>query len=132
MFPSYLSAEYDPQGVPALVGELFGKRNYGRSGMRITVSSLKGERRAPKVKEMPSEGTKMRLIWEELFARAGKAVSARELEEKIGLKKYKVLDFFATMNATYELDIRCLGNGYWVLAGRLDGDKYIDYVAMNQ
>lgn len=83
-----------------------------------TASQLVGHRRAP-VNEAPREGTKLREAYDLFVANKGKPVSFKRRTNRL---IDDLIDY-------YGLDIRCIRNGQWVLAGEWFGRSYQDYIA---
>lgn len=81
-----------------------------------TASQLTGHRRAP-VQSLPREGTKLREVYDLFQANKGVAISFKR-DHAV----YFLVDF-------YGLDIRCVRQGQWVLAGEWFGKVYQDYIA---
>lgn len=99
--------------------------------MRVSLSQSKGRGRRP-CQEAPATGSRARKIYDYLFDHRGRVVDLREIESAFGVKRLGGNNLLDKLAMDYDLDIRCLGKGRQCLAGRWDGDTYLDFIASNQ
>lgn len=97
--------------------------------MRETAATAKGVKRGCRPHAEPAIGTKSRALFDAFVASPGIPIKMSLIRAQHNIAAN---DFGAMLRALcdfYELDLRRIRNGTWVLAGRWDGQKYTDYIA---
>jgi hypothetical protein len=72
------------------------------------------------VQSLPREGTKLREIYDLFQANKGLPIAFKS--DPHGTRVANLINF-------YGLDLRCIRQGKWVLAGEWFGKVYVDYIA---
>jgi len=77
----------------------------------------------------PRSGTKERALFDAFVSSPGVPIMTSPIRDSLGVGPTALAKMIEYLSSSYELDIRRIRNGLWVLAGRWDGSKYTDYIA---
>lgn len=97
--------------------------------VRATAATVKGNHKNGRLREYPEECTQTRALFDAFMASPGLPIEIAPVCDFLRISRSNFSGTIARLRDSYELDVRCLARGVWVLAGRWNGSEYTDYIA---